>query len=119
LTGRLTIAEGAAPSATEVRAARSLVERGYDVVLKPPVGPRSPAGGTADLLVDGIPYDIYRPRTSSADRIISAVASKGDQAQGVVLDLSETTVTAEQLGDIVMRVRRTRSRLRHVIVLGR
>jgi filamentous hemagglutinin len=116
--GRLIVAEGAYPSAAEVRAAQLLAAQGYDVVLQPPVGKRSPAGATADLLVNGVPYDTYTPRTASVDRIISAIASKGNQATGVVLDLSDTTVTREQLGDVIRRVQNTGSRLRDVIIVG-
>jgi hypothetical protein len=98
--------------------ARLLADLGHDVVLKAPVGRRSPDGGTADLLVDGVAYDIYTPRTASVSRIVSAVASTGDQAHGVVLDLAQTIVRASDVADIVHRVRQTGSRVRDVIVIG-
>lgn len=116
--GSLTIAPGATPSASELRAAQLVANHGHNVSLQPPVGQRSPAGGTADLLVDGVAYDIYCPRTTNVARIISAVASKGDQAYGVVLDLTETTVPRSQLTDILIRVQRTGSRLQDVIIVG-
>ena len=55
--------------------------------------------------MDGRASDVYTPRTSSVDRIVSAIVSKNSQAQSVVLDLSQTSVTADQLVDILIRVR--------------
>lgn len=92
--------------------------RGYTVVIRAPQGRRSPAEGTADLTVDGVAYDIYCPRTANVERIVSAVASKGEQAYDVVLDLSETKVTASQVSDILPRVQRTGSRLQDVIIVS-
>jgi filamentous hemagglutinin len=54
--------------------------------------------------VGGAPYDIYTPTTSNPNRIISAIANKNQQASGIVLDLSRTSVTEEQLGNILKRV---------------
>ncbi len=117
--GSLAIDPDASPSESELRAAQLVANQGRDVLLKSPTGRRSPSGGTADLLVDGVAYDIYCPRTASIARIVSAVASKGNQAYGVVLDLTETTVPRSQLADILVRVRRTGSRIQDVIVVGR
>jgi hypothetical protein len=68
-----------------------------------PQGTRA-AGGTSDLLVNDLNYDVYTPITNNASRIISGIAAKKDQAVGIVLDLSQTTVTAEDLGDIMARL---------------
>lgn len=111
--GSLAIEPGAAPSAVEIRAARLVAALGHNVTVRPPRGRRSPVGGTADILIDGVPYDIYCPRTASVARIVSAVASKGDQAQGVVVDLTDTAVA----GGILFRVQRTGSRVQAVIVV--
>jgi len=116
--GRLVIAPGASPSSSERRAAKLVADLGFDVTLRPPVGARSSAGGTADALINGLPYDIYSPRTASSDRIISAVASKGDQAYGVVLDLTDTLVTRSQLSDVLIRVQRTGSRIQSILVVS-
>lgn len=93
------------------------MDLGYTVVLKRPVGQRSPSGGTADLLVDGRSYDVYTPTTGNPDAIIRAVAKKGSQAYGVVLDLSDTSVRGPDLGDVLARVRGTGSRLQDVIIV--
>jgi filamentous hemagglutinin len=115
--GTLEILEGATPSRIESNAARRLAALGYHVVLKPPVGRRSSSGETADLFVNDVPYDIYSPRTLSAKNIVSEAAHKGNQARGVVLDLSQTTVTREALGNVLLRVQRAGSLLQDVIIL--
>jgi hypothetical protein len=77
---------------------------GNNVLLRIPKGTRA-GGGTSDLLVNGVKYDVYTPETSSVNRIISSMASKNSQTSGVVLDLSKTTVTEAQLGNALQRVR--------------
>lgn len=79
----------------------------------------SAAGPTSDLLLDGIPYDVYTPRTGSVDSIVRAVAGKGYQVQGggVVVDLSMSPLTKEQLGNIQLRVQLLTSRVSDVIVM--
>jgi filamentous hemagglutinin len=67
--------------------------------------------------VDGLTYDIYSPITNNADRIVSEVARKGNQAHGVILDLSRSSVTAEQLGNVLNRAQGTGSRIQDVIIL--
>lgn len=67
---------------------------GNDVTLRIPQGTRA-GGGTSDLLVNGVNYDVYTPTTTNASRIISGIAAKKDQAVGIVLDLSQTTCPDE------------------------
>lgn len=74
------------------------------MVLRPPVGTRAD-GGTSDLLVNGINYDVYTPTTNNPSAIIRAITKKNTQTTGVVLDLSSTTVTVDDLGNILARVR--------------
>ncbi len=90
-------------SASERRAAQYLVDKGHHVVLRLPVNTRVGVR-TSDLLVDGVPYDVYTPKTINHNRIISAIAKKNSQAQGIVLDLTETEVTPNQLGNVLERV---------------
>ncbi|WP_428265298.1 hypothetical protein [Haliangium sp.] len=118
-TGRLVI-DSVHHSADELRAARRVAARGRDVVLRDPGGVRSKAGGTADLLVDGVPYDIYTPTTSNANRIISAMRSKNSQARGIVLDLSKSGVSLDDLGNVINRLRGAGAQnLQEVIIIGR
>ena len=93
------------PSPSEIRAANFMKNKGYNVELRDPVGTRA-GGQTSDLLVNGVPYDVYTPTTKNASRIISAIAKKNSQTTGIVLDLSETTVTQRELGNILERVQR-------------
>jgi filamentous hemagglutinin len=115
--GRVTIEVGASPTPAEIRAAHLVADLGHDVIMRLSGEHRSPAGATADTLIDGVPYDIYCPRTGNIDRIVSAVASKGDQAHGVVVDLTDTVVMSSQLTNILTRVQRAGSRLLDVIVV--
>ena len=115
--GTLTIVEGGAYSPQELSVAHLLAQRGYQVVLRPPIGTRV-GGETSDLLLDGHGYDIYTPTTVNPNRIISAIAKKNAQAEGVVLDLSATSVTLSQLGNVLERVRGAgATNIRDVIVL--
>ncbi len=102
--GKLTIIDGGKYSVSEINAAHYMADLGNDVVLRPPKGTRAD-GGTSDLLVNGINYDVYTPTTSKPSSIISAVAKKNTQTKGVILDLSSTIVTANDLGNILARVR--------------
>jgi filamentous hemagglutinin len=102
-------------SASEVRAAEHMVNLGKNVILRPPTG----AERVSDLLVDNVPYDVYTPTTTNADRIISAIAKKNAQAQGIVLDLSQTTVRIQELGDILARVRGAgATNITDIVVIG-
>jgi Contact-dependent growth inhibition CdiA C-terminal domain len=92
-------------SVSEVRAANYMKNKGFNVKLRDPLGTRV-GGGTSDLLVDGITYDVYTPLTANPNAIISAIAKKNTQASGIVLDLSNTSVTQNQLGNILKRVQR-------------
>jgi hypothetical protein len=115
--GKLAVA-AQNPSASELRAARYLAGLGKDVILRDPVGTRA-GGGTSDLLVDGVRWDVYTPKTANPDRIVSQVASKGSQVLGggVIIDLSETTVSADQLGNIQSRVAGTGGRVSQIVVM--
>lgn len=56
-------------------------------------------------MVNGINYDVYTPTTNNPSAIIRAITKKNTQTKGVVLDLSSTTVTANDLGNVLGRVR--------------
>ena len=102
--GKLTIIESGNYSTSEINAAKYMASQGYDVVLRPPKGTRRD-GGTSDLLVNGINYDIYTPITNNPSSIIRAITKKNTQTLGVVLDLSNTSVTVDDLGNILARVK--------------
>ncbi len=88
------------------------------MVLRLPVN--TPNVRTSDLLVDGIPYDVYTPKTINPNRIISAIAKKNSQAQGIVLDLTETEVTPIQLGNVLERVQGAgATNIYDIIIIGK
>ena len=100
-SGSLTVVgEGFSESEQEV--AQMLAAQGDVVVLRQASG----IGRTSDLLVNGVPYDVYTPSTGNVDRIVSAVASKGSQVAGggVVIDLRNSNLTVADLNNILARV---------------
>ena len=105
--------EASNPSASEVSAAEYMAGQGNRVLLRDPVGPRGSA--TSDLLVNGEQWDVYTPTTGNASRFVSAVASKGSQVRGggVIIDLSQSSVTADQLANIQARIAGTGRQGKH------
>jgi hypothetical protein len=90
----------------EINAAQVMQWRGYDVVLRTPVGTRA-AGGTSDLFLNGVRAEIYAPTTNSANRVIGAILGKNSQLPGggvIVLDLRNSTLTAADLSNIAARL---------------
>ncbi|MGD0808295.1 MAG: RHS repeat-associated core domain-containing protein, partial [Acidimicrobiales bacterium] len=116
--GALVVEPGATPSVSELRAAQYLADQGNHVILRAPVGTQA-GGQTSDLLVNGQNWDVYSPSTANPDRIISAIASKGSQVHGggIIVDLSGTSVTPEQLGNVEARVAGTGARVGKVVIL--
>ncbi len=79
---------------------------GDSVILRDPGSNRDPyTGDSSDLVVNGENYDIITPRTNNINRIIDAVSKKNDQAVGIVINLKYTSVTEEDLSNILNRVR--------------
>jgi hypothetical protein len=70
-------------------------------------------------MVDGAQWDVYTPTTTNPTNIIRAIGKKGGQVTGggVVLDLSQMSVTAADLGDIMARVANNTSRVSQVVVM--
>jgi len=94
--GSLTVV-GSGFSASEKAAAEWLASLGRKVVL------REATGGTrtSDLIVDGVPYDVYTPKAGTSIRnILSKSASKWSQVRGggVVIDLANTKLTSADFG---------------------
>ena len=117
--GRLRIDPSGTFSQSEINAAYFMAAARKSVVsLRMPQGTRA-GGGTSDLLVDGVQYDVYTPVTANANRIISQLAKKNSQARGIVLDLSRTKVTSGQLGDVLARVRGAGAKnIDDVVIIG-
>jgi RsiW-degrading membrane proteinase PrsW (M82 family) len=107
---------GSGFSASERSAAEFIADQGRSVVLRQATG----AGRMSDLLVDGVPYDVYSPRTGSLDRIVGAIAEKGSQVRGggVVLDLSGSPLRASDVGDLLARVQGVTGSISDIIVMG-
>jgi len=90
----------------EINAAQVMTQRGHDVILRTPVGTRA-AGGTSDLLIDGVRADIFAPVTGNASRVVGAILRKNSQLPGggsIVLDRRNTTLSAADFSNIGARL---------------
>ncbi|WP_123026149.1 CdiA C-terminal domain-containing protein [Mycolicibacterium stellerae] len=114
--GNLTVS-GQGFSASEREAAEELANRGHDVLLRQ-ADPS--AGRMSDLTLDGVPYDVYTPRSGNIDRLVGAIADKSSQVRGggIVLDLRNSPLTPEQVGDLLPRVRGITDKISDIIVIG-
>lgn len=107
---------GSGFSASEQSAAEALAAQGRNVVLREATG----VGRTSDLLVDGVPYDVYTPTTGNLDNIVSAIAKKGSQVNGggVVLDLSQSPLSGVDPAALLARVRGVTPNISNIIIVG-
>ncbi|MFC4686021.1 hypothetical protein ACFO4P_03635 [Epilithonimonas pallida] len=80
-----------------------MADKGGKVILRDVIEGGA-QGRTSDLLVDGLTYDVYTPETSSVKSIVSAIRSKNSQAQGIVVDLSKSSLKPSDLNNILKRV---------------
>lgn len=101
----MVIESGQRFSRSEIHAAEELAVRGNRVLLRAPRGTRA-QGETSDLLVNGDRYDVFTPTSRDPSRIVDAMSKKlrSNQTDGIVLDLSQTTVNASDLGNIPARL---------------
>lgn len=112
------IIESGEYSASELRAAEHMASLGKKVQLRQPVGTRAD-GGTSDLLIDGERYDVYSPKTGNPARIVSAIAKKNSQAEGIIVDLSDSPVKSDQLGNLLYRVQGAgATNIKYIIIIG-
>lgn len=104
-------------SSSELRAATELEARGHIVVLREADG----VVKTSDLLVDGVPYDVYSPRTGNVSRLVSAIAEKAGQVDGggVVVDLTESPLRLKDVDvdSLLARVKGVTPRVTDIIVI--
>jgi RHS repeat-associated protein len=107
---------GSGFSASEQSAAEALAAEGRNVILRQASGVER----MSDLVVDGVPYDVYTPTTGSIDRIISAIASKGSQVNGggIVLDLSKSSLSGINAADLLARVQGVTNNVSDIIIMG-
>ncbi|WP_439865852.1 hypothetical protein ACTAB9_02945 [Pseudomonas syringae] len=119
IKGKLRIDPNGSFSQSEINSAYYMAAQGKKVELRSPIGTRA-EGKISDLLVDGIRYDAYTLTTANVGRIISAIAKKNTQAEGIVLDLSKSSVTREQLGDVLRRVNGSGAKnINDIVIIGK
>ncbi len=118
LKGRLRIDPEGSFSQSEINSAWDVAAMGRKVELRSPQGVRSPYGNTSDLLVDGVPYDVYTPTLNNPEKIFQYIRKKNNQAQGVVVDLRNVNVTPAQLANVQARLNgNPRNKIKEVIFL--
>jgi hypothetical protein len=95
------------PSASEIRAAEEMAGAGSRVTLRDPVGTRA-GGGTSDLVVDGVLWDVYSPTGTSINSMLGKIAKKYSQVHGggVIVDLRGTGLSAADFGGAAEALRR-------------
>ncbi|WP_171495810.1 CdiA C-terminal domain-containing protein [Acinetobacter nosocomialis] len=105
-------------SQSEILSAWEMAAKGNNVVLRSPIGTRA-AGGTSDLLVNGVRWDIYTPNTSNVNRIVSAIGKKNSQAEGIILDISKSNVSPNDLSNLLNRVNGAKAtNIRDIIIIN-
>jgi hypothetical protein len=95
----------------ELEVAKILRSEGTNVHFQTPVGPRGP--GTADFLVGGerrtglggAVTDVLTPRTSKPANVLLSIADKNNQAPNIIVNLRHTSITPQQLGDVMPGIR--------------
>jgi hypothetical protein len=105
---------GDAAAAAEIRAAKALRKEGLNVHFRTPKSevPGGGPGRTSDFLVGGqagtgaggTAFEVFSPTTSSSSRVVSEVAKKLKQADRFVIDLSRSSLTKDDLANILSRV---------------
>jgi RHS repeat-associated protein len=107
-------AAGNVGSKGEIDVAELLKSEGVNVHFQTPTPPKGPPKfGTADYLVGGeagtgaggAATDVLTPVTTEPNSVISSIVAKENQAPNIIVNMSATTVTEWELGDVMFRVR--------------
>ncbi|MFF5080380.1 hypothetical protein ACFY36_25290 [Actinoplanes sp. NPDC000266] len=86
----------------ENESADALARHGYDIEQNPPPKPN---GKEPDYLIEGEYFDNYAPETSNLDNIRTKLSKKvaDDQAGRLVLNMDDTSVSLDQVADMLRR----------------
>lgn len=90
------------PLRRENESADTLAQNGYDVEQNPPPKPN---GKEPDYKIEGEYFDNYAPQTDNLDNIRVKLSKKvsEDQADRLVLNMSDTSATMDQVADMLRR----------------
>jgi hypothetical protein len=90
------------PLRRENESAEVLAQHGYDVEQNPPTNPH---GKNPDYRIEGEYFDCYAPDTDRVDNIRTKLSQKvaSRQAERLVLNMDDTTVSMEELADMLRR----------------
>lgn len=89
----------AKPKAKEIQVATWLARNGHEVRFN--FETNKPGLNTADVLMDGIPYEIKRLGTHNAHKAKIRIGVAARQCSNIIVDLSLRTLTGEQEEEVL------------------
>ena len=72
---------------------------------------------TADVLVDGIPHEIKTPESNKAKKVFNRLADGAKQADFVIVNSCETSMSVERIVGIAKRVLERKRNIKKIIVI--
>jgi hypothetical protein len=112
------VIDAAQATDAEIAAAVAVSKSGRGpVVLRDPIDGRR----TSDLLINGVPYDIYRPKAGTSTTAMKRyMGTKNDQCSGIVLDISQTDLPLSAFEGMLKRVRNDGAlNITEIIIVGK
>lgn len=97
--GHVSAEYKAKPKAKEIQAATWLARNGHEVRFK--LESSKPGSHNADMLLDGIPYEMKRLGTRSAYKAKVRIGDAARQSENVIVDLSLRTLTDAQEEEVL------------------
>jgi len=97
--GRVSAEYRAKPKAKEIQAATWLARNGHEVRFN--YESSIPGSRTADMTVDGAPYELKRLGTHNAHKAKVRIGEAARQCSNIIVDLSLRTLTGEQEEEVL------------------
>ncbi len=97
--GRVSVEYRAKPKAKEIQAATWLARNGHEVRFN--YESSIPGSRTADMTVDGAPYEVKRLETHNAHKAKVRIGEAARQCSNIIVDLSLRTLTGEQEEEVL------------------
>jgi predicted ATP-dependent endonuclease of OLD family len=114
--GIVLIPDGYKPSANELWAAHIIAEY-YDVRVEFIEPENRYMEHTADVYVDGVPHEIKTPKSNKAKKVFDRLADGAKQADSLIVNSRETSVSTERIKGISMRVLERKRNIKKIIII--